>query len=165
MGVRAGNRLAAQHWGEFKNVDLVALLGMPQYINTSGIPALPVIQLNSDYSSPAENSIGTRPAGYLRQGQETHQVLGTVSWVKGQHELKFGAEGRMHRDNYTQPGTPAGQFSYDFTGTFQFPFSGGGDALASFLIGNGGPGTSGQYEVPNLVSTQSFQAGGFVQDN
>lgn len=38
--------------------------------------------------------------------------------------------------------------------------------MASFLIGNGGPGTSSSgYEVPNLVSTQSFQAGGFIQDN
>ncbi len=74
----------------------------------------------------------------------------------------------MHRDNFTQPGVPGGIFYYDFTGTSQQPFSGGGDALASFLIGNGGPGTSslgGQYEVPNLVSTQSFQAGGFIQDN
>src|SRR5579872_2354494 len=37
--------------------------------------------------------------------------------------------------------------------------------MASFLVGSGGPGTWGQYEVPNLVSTQSFQAGGFIQDS
>jgi hypothetical protein len=152
--------------GDYKNLDPAALLGMPKYIDVSGFPFIPSISLNTGYSEATGlNSIGTQPWSYLRQGQETHHLLGTVSWVKGQHELKFGAEGRMHRDNFTQPGVPGGIFYYDFTGTSQQPFSGGGDALASFLIGNGGPGTWGQYEIPNLVSTQSFQAGGFVQDN
>ncbi len=152
--------------GDYKNLDAASLLGMPKYIDASGVPALPVIYLNSGYSQPTGlNSIGTQPWSYSREGQETHHLLGTVSWVKGQHELKFGAEGRLHRINYTQPGTPAGYFTYDFTGTSQMPYSGGGDTMASFLAGVGGPGTWGQYEVPNLVSTQSFQYGGFVQDN
>jgi Carboxypeptidase regulatory-like domain len=152
--------------GDFKNLDPVSLLGLPQYMASSGVPFIPDIELSSSYSSPATGSIGTQPWSYLRQGQETHHLLGTVSWVRGQHELKFGAEGRMHRDNFTQPGIPGGQFVYDFTGTSQQPFSGGGDPLASFLIGNAGPGASSSgYEVPNLVSTQSFQAGSFIQDN
>jgi hypothetical protein len=134
-------------------------------MNTSGVPFIPDVEMNSSYTMPA-GSIGTQPWSYLRQGQETHHLLGTVSWVRGQHELKFGAEGRMHRDNFTQPGIPGGQFVYDFTGTSELPFSGGGDAMASFLIGNAGPGSSSSgYEVPNQVSTQSFQAGGFIQDN
>lgn len=155
--------------GDYKNLDPVKILGMPQYIDTSGVPFIPAIYLNSSYTQPTGlNSIGTQPWSYLRQGQETHHLLGTLSWVRGQHELKFGGEWRVHRDNFTQPGVPAGIYYYDFTGTSEFPFSGGGDPLASFLIGNGGPGTSslgGEYEIPNLVSTQSFQAGGFVQDN
>ena len=88
-----------------------------------------------------------------------------MNWVKGSHDLKFGFDGRMHRTSYTQPGTPGGYFSYDFTGTSEFPYSGGGDAIASFMTGVGGPGSWGQYEIPNYVSTQSFQLGGFVQDN
>jgi hypothetical protein len=154
--------------GYYPDIDPVKLLGMPQYMNTSGVPFIPAIYLNSSYSQPGGlASIGTQPWSYLRQGQETHHLLGTLSWVRGQHEIKFGAEGRMHRDNFTQPGVPGGIFYYDFTGTSQLPFSGGGDPLASFLIGNGGPGTQGlggQYEVPNQVSTQSFQVGGFIQD-
>ena len=150
--------------GDYKNLDPAKLLGMPQYIDTSGVPFIPSINMNSSYSQGSD-SVGTQPWSYLRQGQETHHLLGTVSWVRGQHEIKFGAEGRMHRDNFTQPGVPAGIFYFDFTGTSQQPYSGGGDAMASFLVGNGGPGTWGEYEVPNLVSTQSFQVGGFVQDN
>lgn len=153
--------------GDYKNLDPAALLGMPKYMDTSGFPFMPAIGLNTAYSQATGlNSIGSQPWSYLRQGQETHHLLSTVSWVRGQHELKFGGEGRMHRDNFTQPGVPGGQFTYDFTGTSQLPASGGGDALASFLIGNGGPGTgSSGYEIPNLVSTQSFQAGGFIQDS
>ena len=120
---------------------------------------------SSNYTQTSGANIGNQPWSYLRQGQETHHLLGTLSWIRGQHDLKFGAEGRMHRDNFTQPGTPGGLFSYDFTGTSQQPFSGGGDSLASFLTGVGGPGSWGQYEIPNYVSTQSFQYGGFVQDN
>jgi carboxypeptidase family protein/TonB-dependent receptor-like protein len=152
--------------GNYPNLDPVTLLGMPAYMNASGVPFIPAIDLNSGYSQATGSaSIGTQPWSYLRQGQETYHLLGTVSWIKGQHEVKFGGEGRMHRDNFTQPGVPGGYFVYDFNGTSQQPYSGGGDALASFLIGNGGPGTWGQYEVPNQVSTQSFQAGGFIQDN
>lgn len=151
--------------GYYKDLNPVTLLGMPSYIGLSGVPAIPAIGLLSSYSQPGLVSIGTQPWSYLRQGQETHHLLGTVSWVKGSHEIKFGAEGRMHRDNFTQPGTPAGLFNFNFNGTSEYPYSGGGDALASFLIGVPGPGSTGQYEVPNLVSTQSFQAGGFVQDS
>jgi hypothetical protein len=141
-------------------------LGFPESMDVSGIPQLPTIQLaNYTPAGPSGANIGSQPWSYLRQGQETHHLLGTLSWIRGAHSLKFGAEGRMHRDNFTQPGVPSGIFSYDFTGTSQYPFSGGGDALASFLTGVGGPGASGQYEIPNYVSTQSFQTGGFVQDN
>ena len=149
---------------KYKGVSPSATLGLPAYMDTSGIPQLPTIYL-SNYTQTSGANIGNQPWSYLRQGQETHHLLGTLSWIRGQHDLKFGAEGRMHRDNFTQPGTPGGLFSYDFTSTSQQPFSGGGDSLASFLTGVGGPGSWGQYEIPNYVSTQSFQYGGFVQDN
>jgi len=143
----------------------VTLLGMPKYMDTSGVPFMPSITLNTAYSQAGGDSIGTAPWSYLRQGQETHHLVSTVSWVRGQHEIKFGGEGRMHRDNFTQPGIPGGQLVYDYTGTSQQPLYGGGHSLARFLIGSAGPGSSSSgYEVPNLVSTQSFQAGGFVQD-
>jgi Carboxypeptidase regulatory-like domain/TonB dependent receptor len=151
---------------KYKGVSPSETLGLPQYFGTSGIPQLPTMELaNYTPAGPSGANIGNQPWSYLRQGQETHHLLGTLSWVRGQHDFKFGAEGRMHRDNFTQPGTPGGLFVYDFSGTSEFPASGGGDALASFLTGVGGPGSWGQYEIPNYVSTQSFQAGGFVQDN
>lgn len=149
---------------QYKGLSPTATLGMPAYMDDSHIPFIPAIALGN-YSSPGGTNMGTEPWSYEREGTETHELLGALNWVKGAHNLKFGAEGRMHRTSYTQPGTPGGYFSYDFTGTSQYPYSGGGDALATFMTGVGGPGSWGQYEIPNYVSTQSFQYGGFVQDN
>ncbi len=107
---------------KYKGVSPSATLGFPAYMDVSGIPQLPTIEL-SNYSAAgaSDANLGNQPWSYLRQGQETHHLLGTLSWIRGQHDLKFGAEGRLHRDNFTQPGTPGGLFSYDFTGTSQFP--------------------------------------------
>ncbi len=150
---------------QYKGMSDTSTLGMPQYMDASGIPQLPAITLGS-YTAPVNgNNIGTQTWSYLREGQETHQLIGTLNWVKGSHDLKFGGEGRMHRINYTQPGTPGGYFIYNFDGTSEYPSSGGGDAMASFMTGVAGPSSWGQYEVPNYVSTQSFQYGAFVQDN
>jgi hypothetical protein len=149
---------------DYKNLDPVSLLGLPSYITASGFPNIPAIDLSSQYQQ-AGASLGSQPWGYLREGQETHHLLATVSWVKGSHELKFGGEGRLHRINFVQPGTPAGYFAFDPSGSSQFPSDGGGDAMASFMMGVGGINSWGQYEVPAFVSTQNFQYGGFVQDN
>lgn len=151
---------------DYKNLDPVSLLGMPAYMDTSGVPQLPAIALGS-YAEPLpyESSIGTQAWSYNRMGQETYNLIGTLGWMVGHHELKFGAEDRVHLMNFTQPGTPGGYFYFDFTGSSEQPYSGGGDAMASFLMGVGGPGSWGQYEIPNLVSTESSEWGGFVQDN
>jgi len=155
----------------YKGISPSATLGMPTYMDLSGLKELPAVIL-SGYSMAASTiptlggvSLGTQPWCCAREGEETHDLLGTLSLVKGKHSLKFGPDARLHRMNYTLPGTPAGYFSYDFTSTSEFPFSGGGDAMASFLTGVGGPGAWGQYEIPNFVSTQSFQYAGFAQDN
>lgn len=151
---------------KYKGLSPSATLGMPQYMDSSGIPQLPSIEVGN-YTSAGPNgaSLGTQPWSYLREGTETHELLGTLNWVKGAHNLKFGGEGRMHRTSFTQPGVPAGVFTFDFSSTSEFPESGGGDSLASFMTGVGGPNSWGEYEIPNYVSTESFQYGSFVQDN
>jgi hypothetical protein len=149
---------------KYKGMSPTATLGMPQYMDASGIPQLPGISLG-EYAAAGEVNIGTEPWSYQREGSETHELLGALNLVKGAHNLKFGAEGRMHRMNHTAPGLPGGFFSYDFTGTSEYPFSGGGDSLASLMTGVGGDDSWGDYEIANFVSTQSFQFGTYVQDN
>ena len=146
---------------KYKGLSPTATLGMPQYMDTSGIPQLPSIELGSYTPAGASSTnIGTQPWSYLREGTETHELLGTVNWVKGTHDLKFGAEGRMHRTNFTQPGTPGGLFYFDFSGTSEFPASGGGDALASFMTGVGGPGLLGAVRSPELRQHAKFPVWG-----
>ncbi|MGH9433518.1 MAG: TonB-dependent receptor domain-containing protein, partial [Terriglobia bacterium] len=146
---------------DYPSINPVTLLGMPSYMLRSGFPQLPSIGL-SNYMG-----IGTQLFSYLREGQETHQALGTVTHQMGRHGFKFGGEMRVHRINFTQPGWPAGGFNFDFSGTAQSPALGpgtGGDDFASFLTGFGGS-AGGEYEVPDIVSTQNFQYAAFVQDD
>jgi len=163
---------------QFKNVSPVDAIGEPQYMKDSGYNWFPAVAVGGGYSSASYYAIGTNPWTYGKLGQETHHLIGNLSWVRGSHELKFGAEGRMHRLNYTQPNyAPGGSNYFDQTGTANYdpnchpdPDNGvvctplGGDGMATFLIG-AQPNTWGQYEIPNSVASQNFEAGGFVQDN
>ena len=169
--------------GDFPQLDPVADLGLPSYMDVSGFKQYPAIRV-SGYGAAAGANIGTQTFSIIKEGQETHQALGSLNWIRGKHDLKFGAEFRAHRINFTQPGWPAGQFSFNASGTSQLltpsaqyldgtgtAQDGSGDGMASFLIGIGRMNAiqpnacNCPYEVPNNVATQNFQFGGFVQDN
>jgi len=163
--------------GYYPNLDPVTDLGLPAYFDVSGYKQFPAISIGG-YPSAAANNIGTQTFSILKEGQQTYQLLGTLSWVHGPHELKFGVDWREHQINFRQPGWPGGQGLFDFTssgrdnGAFADGSSDpnpGGDGMASFLMGIGtmsGTGNiGGTYEVPNAVSTTSYQIGGFLQDN
>jgi hypothetical protein len=102
------------------------------------------------------------PWGFFWQTPETHHLLTTLSRLQGRHDLKFGWEGRLRRVSFLQPNSAAGIFDFSYTGTSQFPASGGGDSMASLLMG---VGDGGSYEIPDRPATQSFQYAGFIQDN
>jgi len=167
--------------GQFPNINSsFSQLGLPSYLN-NGFGTLPAIGI-SGYSSSNGTNIGTNPFTITREGQDSYHLSGAVSWLRGKHELKFGAEGRMYRINHVNPGWPSGFFNFDSTGTNQistetntngngFPIL-GGDGLASFLLGVGSPNSGGgsgctpcQQGFNNFVSSQSFRFGGFAQDN
>jgi hypothetical protein len=178
-GVSRGTYFYPSNAGTFpKGTSAVDLLGEPAYMKSSGYDWFPAVGIGGGYGSAGPyNNIGTELYSYAKQGQETHHLIGTLNWVKGTHELKFGAEGRLHRLNFTQPNyAPGGYYSFDQTGTANYdpacipnppdvncdPL--GGDGMASFLIGVQ-PNSWGMYEIPNSVASQNFEFGGFVQDN
>jgi hypothetical protein len=148
--------------GEFPNIDATfSKIGFAPYLNR-GFKILPGAGIGGNYGNTTIGAPGF--SSILRWGQETHQLGGAVSWVRGKHELKFGGEGRMHRINFIQPGQPSGFFNFDNTGTSQdTTTNSGGDALASFLIGVGSNGNISGFN--NSVSTQSFRYAAFAQDN
>lgn len=148
--------------------DPVANLKMPSYIDTSGYQTFPtVISYGNELAPSSDNStlIGSAPWSYLRQGQETHDLLASLTHIRGHHEIKFGGEFRMHRFNAGQPGTPNGLFAYGPAGTSQTGNwdGSGGDTLADMLIGGAGSNW-GQYEIPDFLATQNFAWAGYAQD-
>jgi len=166
--------------GEFPNIGstLFAQSGLPSYLN-NGFGTIPAIAINGYSSGNAGHNLGTATFSITKEGQDAYHLGGSVSWVRGKHELKFGGEWRARRINHANPGWPSGFFGFDQSGTSQISsetaqtssVSTGGDGLASFLTGvgsfNGGTGgcTPCQQGFNNFVSTQSFQFGEFIQDN
>jgi hypothetical protein len=150
----------------FPDFDPVTELGLPEYHRLSGIEASPTYYISyGQYRYAAGQSIGAQAWSVYRNGSEVHHALATLNRIQGRHEFKFGGEARVNRMNWVQSGVPGGVLQFEFNTTAQYPWWGGGDAMASFLTGVGGPGSWGEYEVPPFMSTQSPRYGAFFQDN
>jgi len=158
--------------GSVPNINsLYQQTGLPPYLN-NGFGTTPSIAIDGYTSGNAGHNLGTADFSITREGQDAYHLDGNVSWLRGKHEFKFGGEFRARRINHGNPGWPSGFFGFDYSGTSMISSEpSGGDGLASFLTGvgsfNGGTGgcTPCQQGFNNFVSTQSFQFGGFVQDN
>lgn len=149
----------------FPKFNPITDLGLPSYMATSGISAAPTIYIDGGYNYVGPESLGAQAWSVLHYALESHDLMASLDKMSGRHEIKVGGEMRVLRDSFLQPGVPAGVFEYNFTGTSQHPYWGGGDAMATFLTGVGGPGSWGQYEIPLAISTQNFEYGGYLQDN
>lgn len=150
---------------DYPSFDPVTALGLPSYMRKSGINASPSAYIYGGYEIAGGGSIGAQGWGINRHSLETHDLVASLDHMHGRHELKYGAEMRMLRQNMLQPGEPEGIFTYDTYSTSEYPYWGGGDAMASFLTGVGSPDSWGDYEIPLALSTQSFEYAGFFQDN
>jgi hypothetical protein len=157
--------------GDYPNLNPVTDLGFPSYMLVSGYKQFPSV-----FVDQYQLGIGTQTFSIIKEGQDTHTAAGSIDWVRGKHDLKFGVEMRAHRINFTQPGWPGGSFGFDCFATAQttdpnlVDCSGssggvGGDGMASFLMGIDWGNQGGLYEVPNDVATQNLQFAGFAQDN
>ncbi len=148
------------------NPDPLSTLGFPSYLNSNGFLGVPAMFIGNYYSA-GFTSIGQDPYGNYRQGQDTGQLSELLTKVKGNHELKFGFEGRLHQQNYIQTNAPNGNFSFNNQGSSQCPLGDvtqcGGDSMASFMMGQMG-GSQG-YEIQFRPATENYQFAGFGQDN
>jgi Carboxypeptidase regulatory-like domain/TonB dependent receptor len=153
------------------NADPLGTLGFPSYLGTNGFLGVPAIAIGSGYFSASFTSAGQDPYGNYKQGQDTGQWSELLTKIRGNHEFKFGWEGRIHQQNYIQTNAPLGLFSFNSLGSSQCPNPDitqcGGDGMASFMMGqisNGDPYGS-TYEIEIQPATTSYQYAGFVQDN
>jgi hypothetical protein len=152
------------------NPNPLATLGFPSYLQSNGFLGVPAMFIESGYYSPGNfTSIGQDPYGNYRQGQDTGQLSELVTNVRGKHELKFGFEGRLHQQNYIQTNAPLGYFQFNSLGSSQCPVPDitqcGGDAMASFMMGQMAGGGNSYYEIQFEPATENYQYAGFVQDN
>jgi hypothetical protein len=141
-------------------------LGLPAYMETDGVSAAPTIYIDGGYTYVGAESLGAQAWSVLHYALETHDLNASLDKIKGRHEFKFGGEMLVYKDSFFQAGTPQSDFEFSQTGTSETPNAGtGGDALASFLTGVGGPGSYGDYEMSDAIETQNFQYAGYALDN
>ena len=147
----------------------LSTLGFPSYLESNGFNGVPAMFIN-DYFAAGFPNAGNDPYGNYKQGQDTGQLSVLVSKIKGAHELKFGAEARLHQQNYIQTNAPLGYFQFFNTGSSLCPFVDdltdcGGDSMASFLMGQLAGGGNSFYEIQFQPATENYQYATFIQDN
>jgi hypothetical protein len=150
---------------EYPGYSPVTTLGLPSYIETAGVVASPYINIG-DYTmaNPGLGSLGNEPwsIGYI--ARQVHDAIASVDQVRGHHELKAGFEFKAHQENYSLPGADAGGFfGFNRFGMSEYPSSGGGDAMATFLSGVDTSGW-GSYSSWYAVAQTSPMYGEYAQD-
>jgi hypothetical protein len=85
-------------------------------------------------TSPTLNTIGV---GLLLGRDDTYALTPTLTWIKGKHTVKFGAEIHKNELNYFQNNSPGGTYSFDNLFTSQNALNSGasGSGLASLELG------------------------------
>lgn len=79
--------------------------------------------------------LGSPPNTASEFGTGVIQVADALSWWRGRHTVKIGADLRWLRLNVVQPPSPAGTFSFSSLFTDQPGAAATGSPLASFLLG------------------------------
>jgi hypothetical protein len=145
--------------------DPLSTLGFPGYLNSNGFMGVPAMFIQGGYYSAAFTSMGGDPYGNYKQGKDSGQVGVSLSKVWGEHDTKFGFEGRQHQMNYIQTEAPNGNFNFDTSGTsgcFYDLSLCGGDGMASFMMGRS---SSNYYEIQDQPATEDRQYAWYAQDN
>jgi hypothetical protein len=119
--------------------------GVP-YTPGSDIGGLPSISF-------ADGTTAIGSSGYLPaiEHQNSYVFTDNLSWTHGRHSAKFGGELRFEQFTILEPASARGSMSFgsDFTDNPAAPGQGGGESIATFLLGipDGGTITS---VAPNI---------------
>lgn len=139
-----------------------ATLGLPQYV----VDASDDTSIFPSFAPNGYTSLGPpRNFGFFRNNQDVFSLNQDVSWLRGNHSLKIGANQRVYRAYNYRPDDPAGSFSFTRAFTARTPnetLQQSGDAIASFLLGNPATGRLGISPQP---AVQSNYFAFFVQDD
>jgi hypothetical protein len=133
-------------------------IGFPSSLDAvAQFPIFPTV------TSTGYAQLGPESSWIIGNKFETHTWGGDVSRLFGKHTVKFGGTYRLNRASNFRPNNPAG--NYTFADGFvrrTFNAAGGGDAMASMLLGLP---TGGQIRSePNLALQVKYSAF-YVQDD
>jgi len=149
----------------FTGINMNKTFGLPTYFDTE----LPKLHGIANETSVPSYSIGNYTPlpgqpGYnnakITSTDNDYVLLPSVSWVRGRHTLKFGADIRNMQNNYYQA-TAGGTFSFDNLFTSQNALSSGasGNGLASMMLGLGSSGNVLAFGLPwQSLSYQGYYA-------
>ena len=137
--------------------DIAASLGIGNISNRAGLPAIDISGLQQ---------LGAGASGtFLQDNQRMYAVLDNITFLRGNHSLKAGFEGRFYRLKNFQPSYFNGYFAFRSAET-SAPgalSSASGNATASFLLGQSDSTQYTQVDPGQLVNGDYFA--GFVQDD
>lgn len=106
-----------------------------------GIPGIPLAGSYSDvmpqFTFTGYQQLGSKAGSSERYQTAVGELVDTVVWSHGKHSVKAGLDARRYELNAFAPGNPTGSFQFTTTGTDTTVNgkSAGGNAFASFLLG------------------------------
>lgn len=134
-------------------------LGLSSIYLTSGVLQFPA------FASEGYQQVGMVGYGLIQRGDDVQSITGSVVKIFGGHSLKVGAEARLMRLNYLQPGYPQGNLTFNRAVTNEDPnksSSSQGNAIASMLLGWG---SGGDYHLDPPSASASKYYGFYAQDD
>jgi hypothetical protein len=131
----------------FPNISLSKTFGFPAYMDQQ----IPIIHGGPGTSIPSFGISGYSTASglHILSTENDYLLTPNLSWVKGKHTFKFGADWRDMQNTYYQT-FDGGSFSFTNNFTAQNGLNPGasGNGLASMLLGFGSSGTETAFSVP-----------------
>lgn len=137
--------------------------GFPSYLEQDGITRMPAITMED---SPG-TSLFSQCCVITKFAHTLLNYTSAFEWTKGNHTIKFGGQQWLFYNNFYQPDSPTGNFTFSQYATSESPFDTGngsqGNDLASLLIG--WPNDDSYVQVVKSVADRSAQTSFYVEDN
>jgi len=131
----------------FTGISLSKTFGFPAYMDEQ----LPIIHSGPTTSIPSIGVGGYTTASglHILSTENDYLLTPNLSWVRGKHTLKFGADWRTMQNTYYQT-FDGGSFNFDNLFTSRNALNSGtsGNGLASALLGFGTGGTQTAFAFP-----------------
>ncbi|HUK17405.1 MAG TPA: TonB-dependent receptor [Bryobacteraceae bacterium] len=154
------SRIRDTYYGYDYGQNLATQLGIPN-INVFGpiSTGLPIISI------AGLSGLGTEAPIPAIRYENSFEWIDNVTWIHGNHRIKFGADIHRMRDDFYQISlaSPRGQFNFDQNYTSNAGASRTGLGIASTLLGY--PATESRGVIYDFPSNRIFEPFFFVQDD